>query len=176
MADFPLGPEAAPGFDDPLGMLYACHRRMERQLASLGRLRRHLPEHHADTDARVAARAILRYFDMAAPNHHDDEEASLFPRLAAAAPQIARSTALLQREHRHLDAHWMKLRPLLAAIATGNGAFLPTKGVTEFCDAYLRHLQREEEDLLPVAAELLDAAALAAIGAEMAQRRNAGGA
>jgi hemerythrin-like domain-containing protein len=175
MAELPHAPPPAPGFDDPLGMLYACHRRMERQLASLDRLRRHLAEHHADTEARVAARAILRYFDMAAPNHHDDEEASLFPRLVGAAPEIATATAHLQREHRHLEAHYAKLRPLLAAIATGNGAFLPTKGVAAFCDAYRRHLRREEDDLLAVAAELLDADALAAIGGEMAQRRNTAG-
>jgi hemerythrin-like domain-containing protein len=120
---------------------------------------------------RAAARAILRYFDEAAPHHHADEEDSLFPRLTAAAPEIATVTNALQRDHRRLDAQWRKLRPLLAAIATGNGAHLPGKGVAAFCDAYTMHLQREEADLLPVAAELLDAASLRAIGEEMAQRR-----
>ena len=171
MVNVSIDPQRAPGFDDPLGMLYACHRRMERQLASLTRLRRHLPEHHADADARAAARAILRYFDTAGPNHHADEEASLFPRLIAAAPDIAAATRSLQREHRRLDAHWVKLRPLLAAIATGNGAYLPGKGVAQFCEVYAAHLAREESDVLPVAAELLDTEVLTAIGAEMAQRR-----
>jgi len=166
-------PQSAPGFDDPLGLLTACHRRIERQLASLDRLRRHLPEHHADTDARTAARAILRYFDTAAPHHHDDEEASLFPRLAAAAPEVAAIAAALQKEHRRLDARWQKLRPLLAAIATGNGAFLPTRGVADFRAAYTAHLQREEADVLPAAAKLLDAPSLREIGNEMAQRRGA---
>jgi hemerythrin-like domain-containing protein len=172
MPTLPLSAQAAPGFDDPLGLLAACHRRIERQLASLDRLRRHLPEHHADADARSAARAILRYFDAAAPHHHADEESSLFPRLAAAAPEIATITGSLQREHRRLDAQWRKLRPLLAAIATGNGAFLPPKGVAAFAAAYTAHLRREEADVLPAAAELLDAAALQAIGQEMAQRRD----
>ena len=73
---------AAPGFDDPLGMLVACHRRIERELATLARLQRHLPEHGCDDDARAAARAILKYFDGAAPNHHADEEDERVPALA----------------------------------------------------------------------------------------------
>jgi hemerythrin-like domain-containing protein len=172
MPPLPQSAQPAPGFDDPLGLLTACHRRIERQLASLDRLRRHLPEHHADADARTAARAILRYFDTAAPHHHDDEERSLFPRLTAAAPDIAPIAATLQKEHRRLDAQWQKLRPLLAAIATGNGAFLPTRGVADFRAAYTTHLQREEADVLPVAAAVLDAATLRTIGQEMAERRD----
>ena len=81
----------APSFDDPLGMLAACHGRIERQLATLERLQRHLPEHGCDVDARAAARGILRYFDTAAPNHHADEEASVFPRLRNAVPGRADS-------------------------------------------------------------------------------------
>ena len=72
MALIPIGQAPAPQFDDPLGVLRACHRRMERQLATLSRLRRHLPANHADDDARVAAAATMRYFDTAAPHHHDD--------------------------------------------------------------------------------------------------------
>ena len=90
----------APGFDDPLGMLSACHGRIERQLATLERLQRHLPEHGCDVDARAAARGILRYFDTAAPNHHADEEASVFPRLRNAVPGHAEMlVADLEREH-----------------------------------------------------------------------------
>jgi hypothetical protein len=51
----PLSNSLAPGFDDPLGMLVACHRRIERELITLGRLQRHLPEHGCDDAARAAA-------------------------------------------------------------------------------------------------------------------------
>src|SRR5262245_5949983 len=43
MAADPLSDAGAPDFTDPLGMLVACHRRLERQLATLDRLQRHLP-------------------------------------------------------------------------------------------------------------------------------------
>ena len=92
---------------------------VERQLATLARLQRHLPEHGCDKDARAAARAILQYFDSAAPNHHADEEQSIFPRLAAAVPAAAGLIAGLDADHAALAANWRRLRPMLAAIAAG---------------------------------------------------------
>ena len=62
MRDF-FGEPGAPSFDDPLGMLRACHGRIERQLLTLGRLVRHLPEHGADADARAAD--VVRMLDDA---------------------------------------------------------------------------------------------------------------
>jgi len=168
----PFAVNAAPGFDDPLGMLRACHRRIERQLATLTRLLRHLPEHHADADARAAAAAIMRYFDTAAINHHADEEQSVFPRLVTAAPDVRDLARSLEREHVTLAARWARLRPLLSAIVARGGAYLPVKDVDLFCAAYAAHIAREEGELLPRAAEALAASDLAAIGAEMAARRD----
>ncbi len=172
MATDPFAATAAPGFDDPLGVLRACHRRIERQLGTLARLRRHLPEHHADHDARVAATAILRYFDTAAVHHHADEEQSLFPRLIPVAPDMAALAATLEREHAELAARWLRMRPLLSAIVARSGAYLPAKGVAELCAAYAAHIAREEGELLPRAAEVLSPADVAAIGSEMAARRD----
>lgn len=162
----------APSFDDPLGMLSACHRRIERQLATLARLQRHLPEHGCDTDARAAARGILRYFDTAAPSHHADEEASVFPRLRDAAPgRAGMLVADLEREHAALAAQWRHLRPRLAAIAAGVRANLSPKEAADVRTAYAAHIAREEGELIPLAARTFDAASLAAIGNEMAARR-----
>ncbi len=167
-----LSETAAPGFDDPLGMLSACHGRIERQLATLERLQRHLPEHGCDADARAAARTILKYFDMAAPNHHADEEASVFPRLRAAASiPVNALLAELESDHVVLTANWRRLRPLLAAIAAGARANLSPKLVADVRAAYDAHIAKEEDTLLPLAAQAFDALMLAAIGREMAQRR-----
>jgi hemerythrin-like domain-containing protein len=166
---------AAPGFDDPLGMLSACHGRIERQLATLGRLQRWLPQHGCDNDARAAARAILRYFDSAAPNHHADEEESVFPRLATKAPSAAPLLAHLEQEHAALAESWTHLRPLLAAIAAGRRANLSAKDVATVRRAYDAHIAREEMELIPLAAATFDAPTLAAIGREMAERRGGRG-
>ena len=167
-----LSESAAPTFDDPLAMLTACHGRIERQLETLARLQRHLPEHGCDHDARVAARGILKYFDTAAPNHHADEEASVFPRLARAdLPGIEALLADLERDHATLAVNWRKLRPLLAAIAGGQRANLSPKQVADVTAAYAAHIAREERDLIPLAARTFDAATIAEIGKEMARRR-----
>ena len=71
----------APALDEPLEMLEACHQRIEQQLNTLERLRAYLPEHGADETARRAAQGVLRYFRLAGPNHHADEEQDLFPAL-----------------------------------------------------------------------------------------------
>jgi hemerythrin-like domain-containing protein len=171
MATNPLSDQATPGFDDPLGLLAACHRRIERQLATLARLQRHLPENGCDAGARAAARAILRYFDTAAPNHHTDEEQSLFPRVAALTQQADALLGELEREHARLADNWRKLRPLLASIAAGRRATLPPRQVIDVAGTYRAHIAKEESRLLPLAERIFDAPALKAIGDEMAARR-----
>jgi hemerythrin-like domain-containing protein len=167
-----FGDSGAPSFDDPLGMLRACHDRIERQLVTLERLGRHLPEHGCDADARAAASAILRYFDSAAPNHHADEEASLFPRLLARAPDARDLIARLERDHHRTFAPlWLRLRPLLAGIAGGQRANLSPALVREAREAYDPHIATENDLLLPMCADVLRPEELAAIGAEMAARR-----
>jgi pyridoxamine 5'-phosphate oxidase len=164
--------DPAPGFDDPLGMLFACHRRIERQLATLVRLSQHVLSNGCDDEARSAARAILKYFDGAAPNHHADEEHSVFPRLLALRPEGAyRLVATLHDEHATLAEHWNRLRPLLSGIASGSAALLPSADVAALCAVYVAHIAREDGELIPLAKAKLDAAALLAIGREMADRR-----
>ena len=164
--------ENAAGFDQPLTMLYACHDRIRRQLATAERLCRHLPINGCDAEARAAARNILKYFDTAAPNHHADEEQSLFPRIAAATGGAAKPLIdALNSEHAELAALWRDLRPDLAAIAAGRRSVLTPDLVRRVRAAYLAHIEREEGELLPLAAERLDAATLEKIGAEMAARR-----
>ena len=72
----PLILHAAPGagFDQPFEMLLACHERVERMLGLLERLAQHLAEHGCTPDAAQAARDVMRYFDIAGPAHHEDEE------------------------------------------------------------------------------------------------------
>jgi hemerythrin-like domain-containing protein len=167
-----LSDQTAPSFDDPLGMLRACHGRIGRQLETLSRLQRHLPENGCDHDARAAARGILKYFDTAAPNHHADEEASVFPRMVRARPGgIEALIADLERDHATLALNWRRLRPLLAAIAGGQRANLPPGQVATVTAAYEAHIAREERDLIPLAARTFDAATIVEIGREMALRR-----
>jgi hypothetical protein len=168
-----LHPAPAPSFDDPLGMLLACHGRMRRQLGTLTRLSRHLTEVGLDADAQNAALAVVRYFDRAVPDHHADEDLSLMPRLTARAPDLMPLAVRLRATHRALDLRWRKVRPLLSSLAVRRRQALPLRLVTDLCSAYEAHLAEEEADILPRARALLGPEALAEVGREMAERRNA---
>jgi hypothetical protein len=71
------------GFEAPFEMLSACHERVERMLALLIKLRHHLSAHGWDDQAAKAATDVMRYFELAAPHHHLDEEMHVFPAILA---------------------------------------------------------------------------------------------
>lgn len=176
-------PTSIPGFSSPgasteapLEMLAACHGRIEHQCETLQRLLPHVQAHGADSAARQAARAVMRYFDSAAVHHHEDEEQDLFPALREAmagsdAVCIRELTDGLVQDHRRLEGLWRALRAALDALAEGRTQALDASVVGDFMAAYAAHMARENDELLPMAARLLDDAALAHIGQAMRQRR-----
>jgi hemerythrin-like domain-containing protein len=165
-----------PGFEVPLEMLSACHGRVEQQCATLRRLVAHLPAHGADAQARAAAAAVIRYFDTSAAHHHADEEVDLFPALLESmagsdATCIRALVDALRGEHRELETRWHRVRAVLERIAAGEAAALDAGDVDAMVGLYERHIEREEAELLPMAARLLDDATLDAIGRAMRERR-----
>ena len=79
----------AAGFEQPFEMLSACHDRVRRSLALLGRLCEHVEVHGTDAQACQAAADVLRYFSLAAPAHHEDEERHVVPALYARGDCVA---------------------------------------------------------------------------------------
>ena len=162
----------AADFDHPLEMLAACHDRIEERCDVLQRLIDHLEKSGADGEAQQAATNVIRYFDTAGENHHEDEEDDLFPRLLARDREAAEAlvTRLLS-EHRDMRAAWANLRTTLSRVAAGESVLLDGGEVERFRTLYRRHIDLEERELLPLAERLLDADALAATGEAMARRR-----
>lgn len=175
-----------PGFhspgastEAPLEMLAACHGRVHKQCETLGRLADHLPNHGSDTAAQQAATAVMRYFDTAARDHHADEEEDLFPALLDAmagsdAVCLRALTEGLRAEHRLLEARWHRLRDVLARIAQGETVVLPASEVQAFVAAYASHIEKEDTELLPMAARLLSDADITRVGTAMRVRRGIG--
>jgi hemerythrin-like domain-containing protein len=165
------------GFDDPLEMLLACHRRIERQLETLERLQSHVREHGVDADASLAAQAVLRYFVKAAENHHDDEEKDLFPLLEMRIPageEKARFNALrekLELEHDAVREQWARLRKPMEAIAEGIQRSLPAADVHRFVSCYRAHIAVEEGALQDLFARWIDESDRGALGRSMRARR-----
>jgi hypothetical protein len=112
---FPGFDSPAVGFEQPFEMLLACHERVRRSLALLGRLVHHVDEHGHDEQSRSAASDVRRYFDLAAPLHHEDEERHVFPILADSGDgELAGAVSSLHRDHDRMSALWVA-RSLVAA-------------------------------------------------------------
>ena len=161
------------GFEQPFEMLAACHERVDRLLRLLRRLRAHLLTVGWDDNARQAARDVMRYFDQAAPAHHEDEERHVFPALRAAGLHTD-TVDRLRREHQEMAALWPVVRLLLLRVAQGPWvAFTPEEDGTleQYAALYEWHMAAENELVFPAAAQQLGAAATAAMGEEMSRRR-----
>lgn len=175
MASAPFPATNTPGasFDQPFELLTACHDRVRQRLDLLGRLILHLQQHGADAAARSAADDILRYFDLAAPHHHEDEERHLVPVLQASDRADCRDAAQrLLDDHVALRASWAALRPLLQQLDPADLAALDATA-QHFIALHQPHLQLEDGLVYPEAAARLPALMQAAMGLEMARRRGA---
>ena len=165
------------GFDTPFEMLEACHERVERSLALLARLCSYLHDHSCDDQALQAARDVLRYFDIAAPLHHEDEELHVFPLLLAHGDAaVVAQVQQLQSDHARMAADWQAARALLLALADGQQASFSAAEeavLARFAEGYGAHIRAEEEVVYPAARTLLDAEALQRMGQEMRRRRGA---
>lgn len=167
----PLQP-VAPSIDDPIELLVACHDKVRRFAGLTLRLRDHLAAKGPDNQAQEAARSILRYFSIAAPLHHDDEEVDLFPALRQLAiNDLNQHMAQLEAEHTELAALWQGLQAWLNATAEGQTHPSPDT-VEAFAQRYQAHAQREEDQVYPFASRLTDAQ-IGLISAAMVARRTA---
>ena len=170
-------PQPGASYAAPLDLLDACHQRVRRSLALLHRLSAHVAAHGADEDAARAATDVLRYFDIAAPLHHEDEERHVFPLFEHGGdePGLAAACAALRDEHLQIATLWQqRLRPLLDAVrlrTAGLDADALKHAAADFAAVHARHLEHEDRLVFPAAAARLDVAAQQAMGLEMAARR-----
>ena len=167
-----LHPGPGAGFDEPFEMLEACHERVERMLVLLQRLSAHLSTHGADEQARQAARDVMRYFDLAAPDHHEDEERHVLPCLREHG-QAALAERVL-REHVAMATAWAEVRAVLQGVEQGrcgvDGAVLARQW-RAFAALYREHVALEDREVFPIAREHTGAEGLRAMADEMARRR-----
>ena len=162
---------------DPFARLENTHRRIEERLATLERAASEL-----DGVERMGALGdvydVVRFFARAAARHHEDEEASLFPRLARVT-ELAPLLTSLEAEHRAHDAAYTELAALVDAFPSDVG---PERAdevrlaalARRLSEIYRAHIDREERELFPAARRALDAATCAAMADEMQARRGQG--
>lgn len=171
-----IGAKPDSGFDDPLGMLKDCHRRIERFLNILWMVAGRAKGRSLTDEEREAVEAALEYFRVGGRRHNADEEESLFPRMRTEAGENG-ELARLEKDHRtaeglhatveELYRMWIADGGLNAGSAAKLGAAAEAlKGL------YEAHIRVEEDVVFPQAAGALDKDTIAAIGREFQARRS----
>ncbi len=166
----------AAGCEQPYEMLAACHERVQRTLDLLERLIAHVAQHGHDAQSRSAAADVLRYFDLAAPLHHQDEELHVFPALLAGEDAALQAVVRrLQAEHREMDTLWAALRPTLLRWREAGASDAPDAALraqaARLAQLYAGHIPLEETLVFPGAQAGMAATEQAAMGQEMQARR-----
>jgi hemerythrin-like domain-containing protein len=176
-----IGQGPGHDFDEPLGLLSDCHRRIEHFLRVLVAVTDDAGGGPLTPSHRGALDGALRYFAVAAPKHTADEEGSLFPRLREtrdpAAAHALELIAGLEHDHEEADAHhaavevlgrrWLEDDRLVPEHVAELRAHL-----ARLAALYRRHISIEDQELFPAAGRLLDSTQLREIGREMAARRD----
>jgi hemerythrin-like domain-containing protein len=106
--------------------------------------------------------------------HHPKESGVLFPAVVARCPEAQGLVDVLDAEHALGASLIESLRTTLTRFANGDHASFPafSTGVGEYADFHWRHMEREEDRLLPLAATHLTAADWARVSAAFSANDN----
>lgn len=172
-----IGAKPDSGFDDPIGMLKDCHRRIEHFLELLCVVPGRAAGRVLTGEERSAVEAALSYFRVGGHRHTADEEQSLFPRMreGGAEADLA-EVERLEHDHRAAEVLHESVEKLYSAwISNGR---LASEDERELVRAtgllkqlYAKHIDVEETVVFPRAAVLLKDEAIAAMGQEFRARR-----
>lgn len=172
-----IGAKPDSGFDDPIGMLIDCHRRIEHFLNILFVVAGRAQHRSLTTEETAAIHAALQYFRVGGERHTEDEEKSLFPRI-----RTELGGSILEELERLEDEH-DSAAGLHAAVETLYLKWISEASLNEFDTQqlvsntqslnllYETHIQVEEKFVFPRAAQLLDGATVQAMGREFRARR-----
>lgn len=175
-----LGAKAEHHFDQPLGLLSDCHRRIENFLGVLLRVTAIGGDQPLTTQQREALTTALRYFDSAAPRHTADEEESLFPRMRQSDdPRVCEAMAkldALEADHQTADDAHREV-DVIGRKWLGQGTLAVSdldrmkQLLQMLVELYQRHIHVEDHEIFPLAGQLLAKDQVTQIGQEMAKRR-----
>jgi hemerythrin-like domain-containing protein len=148
----------APESDAPLDQFSQCHSGILQHLGELGELPALL---EPATRARRIASQTLDFFRAAVYEHHAEEERELFPAVLASAEEgqerdyVRGIVDRLTREHRQVEAAWVRLEPGLKDVARGRDSELNGVEVGSLVAVYRAHADYEEKVFLPLSQQIL---------------------
>ena len=172
-----IGAKPDRGFDDPIGMLIDCHRRIESFLNILCVVADRAFGRTLTDEEKNAVQSALQYFRVGGQRHTADEEESLFPRLRTeSAAGNVEDLGRLEKDHRQANNLHLAVEAFYSAWIAA-GSLSPEdeqrlRSATEqLKHLYNEHIQVEEKIVFPHAAVMLDSRAIAQIGQEFHARR-----
>src|ERR1035438_3316286 len=156
-----IGAKPDSGFDDPVGMLIDCHRRIEQFLHILWMVAERAKDRALTDEETEAVQSSLQYFRVGGLGHTADEEESLFPRLRAESNAgNFEEIRGLENDHRHANDLHAAVEILYAAwIAAGvlspEDELRLRSGTEQLKHLYQEHIQVEEKTVFPRAGKML---------------------
>jgi hemerythrin-like domain-containing protein len=173
---FPGNDAPAASFEDPIAMLLECHNRIRASLELLQKLTLHLKVNGNNAQTARAATDIRRYFDIAAPLHHQDEELHVFPALQKShVVAIQTYVNRVQADHLRMNDQWSTLQTFLVDLSIESPKTVWSQSLDDqvlaFKTLYEEHLNIEEQLLFPALAMAVSMEELENMGLEMQQRR-----
>ena len=174
-----IGQKPDSDFDEPIGVLEDCHKRILHFIATLSALAQSEasePLNPAERDLLVRS---LRYFREAAPRHNADEEESLFPLVRRHADayrcEMRACLSSLINDHRwaqqlHCEVDAIGSRWLAAGTLRPNDRTRLRSLTHLLSNFYASHIAMEERDLFPAARGLLSPAERQRLSKEIAER------
>ena len=143
----------------------------------LGRARTHAMTKGCDANLNSAFIDVMRYFDLAAPQHHLDEELHVFPIVLAKGNQSQKEIVrVLIQDHETMAHLWQDVRSLLAEVIQ-TPRDLPVFShrdndlMDDFRNAYAKHISNEELSIYPVCIQYMAQHNFASMAEEMKMRR-----
>jgi hemerythrin-like domain-containing protein len=175
-----IGAKPDSGFNDPIGMLKDCHRRIEHFLAILVSVAGKAQGRVLNSEEQSAVEAALHYFNESGPRHTKDEEESLFPRLKGMdAEQLLARVQRLETEHGEAETIHKEVEQLYAkwivecSLSCDESVWLVAI-TRKLQQLYEEHIKIEEDLVFPFAADRLDNETVAEMGSEFKARREKG--
>ena len=171
-----IGAKPDSDFDDPIGMLKDCHRRIEHFLGVLSVVVGGARSRSLSAEEQGAVQAALQYFRSGGQRHTMDEEQSLFPRLRQSAAESFEEIDRLEGDHREANDLHVSIERLysnwieLGGLGSENTQQLMSQ-TARLKQLYSDHILVEENIVFARAIEVLDCQTIAAIGREFRIRR-----
>jgi hemerythrin-like domain-containing protein len=177
MVGIQIGAKPDSGFDDPIGMLKDCHRRIESFLQVLCLVAERARGRRLNDEEAVAINSALSYFRTGGQRHTADEEESLFPRLRGQLTKEPEELHGLEDDHHranelHAEVEELYQIWLESGLLSEDNQQTLAQSIAELEAIYKAHIKIEEEVVFPQASRTLDKKAIAEMGHEFRVRRS----